>query len=352
MARTNLIGYTAPQLERLMSDLGEQTYRGRQVFKWLYKTRQYDFDLMSDLTKKLREDLSRDYEFTVPTAEKTLVSKDGTRKFLFRLHDGHAIETVLIPGEDNDRRTVCVSSQAGCALGCRFCATGAMGFSRDLTVGEIVGQLLYLRDELGEDAFTNIVFMGMGEPLLNYDNVIRAIGIVSDPAGMSHAAKKVTISTAGIVPAIRKLADDGCKARLAVSLNAATQQKREQIMPVTRKYSLEALTEVLKYYTKTTHWRVTFEYALFKDFNDSMDDVLALTNLVKGIPCKINLLAYNPVDGLKFQRPSDDKVNWFAKQLYPRVPAVTVRKSRGQDIAAACGQLAGENAKPEVNEDV
>ncbi|HWR84303.1 MAG TPA: 23S rRNA (adenine(2503)-C(2))-methyltransferase RlmN [Candidatus Deferrimicrobium sp.] len=341
MSKENLLGYSLNQMENLMILLGEKPYKGRQVFKWLYRVRQYDFALMTDLTKDLRSRLDENYTFEGLTPQHVLESRDGTVKILFRLPDGHPIETVLIPDEDK-RKTVCLSVQAGCTLACRFCATGTMGLLRDLTVGEIIGQLVYLRERFGENAFTNVVMMGMGEPLLNFDNVIEAIGIMTSEIGLGLSAKKVTISTSGVSPKIKKLADLGFKTRLAVSLHAATQEKRLKIMPVAETFHLDKLMDAVRYYVQKTEARVTFEYILFKDFNDTMDDVMALTRLIQGIPCKINLLGYNPVAGLPFERPTDEHIDWFARQLYPRVPAVTVRKSRGLDIQAACGQLAGQ----------
>jgi 23S rRNA (adenine2503-C2)-methyltransferase len=338
MSKQNLLGYTLQQMEDLLAKLGERPYRGKQLFKWLYNNRQYDFRAMTDFTKELRASLESDYEFRPPTLQVKAVSQDGTVKFLFRLDDELPVETVLIP--DDERQTLCVSSQSGCALKCRFCATGTMGLKRNLSVGEIVGQLIHVRDNYGNEAFSNVVFMGMGEPFNNYDNLAEALRIMSDSLGLGIAAKKVTVSTSGITPLIRKYADSGLKAGLALSLHAAVQEKREAIMPVARTYGLDDLIAAIRYYTEKTGRRVTFEYILFDGFNDTMDDVLALTRLVQGIPCKINVLAYNPVPGLDFARPSDDKVDWFAKMLYPRTPAVTVRKSRGQDIDAACGQLA------------
>ncbi len=340
MQKENLLGYTLGRMENLMASLGEKPYKGRQIFKWLYRIRQYDFSLMTNLTKNLRRKLEEEYTFESLKAEHVEESQDGTRKILFRLNDDQPIETVLIPDE-NGRKTVCVSVQAGCALGCRFCATGTMGLLRDLTVGEIVGQLIYLRERFGDNAFTNVVMMGMGEPLLNFENTIEAVKIITDEIGLGQSARKTTISTVGISPKIIKLADLGLKTRLAVSLNAATQEKRAKIMPVAETFDLDELMEAVKYYTEKTGTRVTFEYILFKDFNDSMADVKALSRLIQGIPCKINLLAYNPVKELEFERPSDEQVDWFARQLYPRAPMVMVRKSRGMDIDAACGQLAG-----------
>ncbi len=345
MAKRNLIGLPIAELEKLTVGLGEKAYRGRQLFTWLYSVRQYDFDLMTDLSKELRRKLHDQFEFRLPVIAGEDVSVDGTRKFLYELGDGLCIETVLIPDVGNGRTTVCVSSQVGCALGCGFCATATLGFTRNLSAGEILGQLISLRDKFGESAFTNVVFMGMGEPMMNLDNVLKAIAILSADSGMSHAAKRVAISTAGVIPGIRKLAESGSKARLAVSLNAATQEKRARIMPISRKYPLDDLMKALKKYTTATRTRVTFEYALFEGFNDTEDDIKAIARVVQGIPCKINLLAYNPVSNLPYDRPSDEKMDWFARQLYPKVPAVTVRKSRGTDISAACGQLAGAKAK-------
>jgi 23S rRNA (adenine2503-C2)-methyltransferase len=338
MHKVNLIGFTKPQLEELMLSMGQKAYKGRQMFNWLYNVRQYDFGLMTDFSKELRQRLREQYTIEIMIPEHESISVDGTRKFLFRLHDGHPVETVLIP--DGDRTTVCISVQAGCALGCRFCATGTMGLLRDLTAGEIVGQLLFLRERYGHDAFTNVVMMGMGEPLNNFNEVVNAVRIISDPSGLAHAAKRITVSTSGVTPKIRKLADLGLKVRLAVSLHAATQEKRVRIMPVAETFGLENLMEAVRYFARKTNDRVTFEYILFKGFNDTMEDVKALARLMEGIPCKINILAYNPVPGLPFERPTDDDVDWFARQLLPRAPAVTVRKSRGTDIDAACGQLA------------
>ena len=341
MSKVNLLGYSSGELEGLMQSLGDKSYRGRQLFKWLYKLRQYDFSLITDLSKSLRQTLDEQYDFRTLQLERHDESVDGTQKFLFKLEDGLPVETVLMPDE-NGRKTVCVSSQVGCALKCGFCATGGMGFSRNLSAGEMVGQLIYLRDNIGENAFTNIVMMGMGEPLLNFENLVKAVGIISPSDGLSVSAKKVTVSTAGIVPRIKDLADMKLKVLLAVSLNAAIQEKRTKIMPVSESYSLEELQAVLRYYTEKTSSRVTLEYILFKNFNDTMDDVMAIARFIEGISCKINLLAYNPIDGAGFERPTDGKVDWFARQLYPRVPAVTVRKSRGGDIDAACGQLAAK----------
>jgi 23S rRNA (adenine2503-C2)-methyltransferase len=343
MQLQNLLGHTQTQLEALMLELGEKKFRARQLFKWMYNSREFDFDRMTDFPKELRARLAERFYIKPLELAREAVSKDGTRKFLFRLQDKRPVESVLIP--DEGRTTLCISSQSGCALACRFCATGTMGLLRNLTVGEILGQLVYVREKLGDDAFTNVVFMGMGEPLNNYDDVVEAIRIMSAPHGLALSAKKITVSTSGITPKIKKLADTGLKCKLALSLHAATQAKRLRIMPVAETFGLERLMEAVKYYAEATGQRVTFEYILFDGFNDTMEDVRALARLVHGIPCKINVLAYNEVAGLPFVRPSDEKVDWFGRQLYPRTQAVTVRKSRGRDIDAACGQLAAKALK-------
>ncbi|MFZ1682713.1 MAG: 23S rRNA (adenine(2503)-C(2))-methyltransferase RlmN [Candidatus Zixiibacteriota bacterium] len=343
MQKQNLLGYTQPQLESLMVDLGEKPFRGRQLFKWLYNSRQYNFAEMTDFTKDLRTRLSDQYHVQTLKLAKESVSRDGTRKYLFSLPDGKPVESVLIPDDGSDRVTLCISSQSGCALGCKFCATGTMGLLRNLTVGEIIGQLVYLREQFGDEAFSNVVFMGMGEPLNNYDNLLEAIKIMSNPNGLKISARKITVSTSGVTPKINKLAEAGLKVRLALSLHAATQAKRIKIMPVAETFGLSRLMEAVHYFAEKTGQRVTLEYILFDGFNDTMDDVRALTELVRGLPCKINILAYNEVPGMSFVRPSEERVDWFGRQLYPRVPAVTVRKSRGRDIDAACGQLAARN---------
>jgi 23S rRNA (adenine2503-C2)-methyltransferase len=340
MVKRNIMGCTLPELEALAVEMGEEPYRGRQLFKWIYNDLVHQFADMTTYTRALRARLDETCTFGALEVKRHLKSSDGTEKFLFGLEDGREIEAVLVDLEDH--RAACVSTQVGCALDCRFCATGTMGFTRNLTTGEILAQLVFLRKLHGPECFRNVVFMGMGEPLNNYGNLVAAIGVMTDSLGMGIGAKKIVISTAGVAPAIRKLTDSGSKVRLAVSLNAATQDKRLQIMPIARAFDLDSLMASVRYYAETTGYRVTFEYMLIRGFNDTLDDVLALARLIEGIPCKINLLTYNPVEGLPFERPEDSAVEWFAQQLYPRAPAVTVRKSRGRDIKAACGQLVAD----------
>jgi len=340
MSKVNLMGNNLDQLCNLMVTLGEKPYKGQQLFKWLYKFQQYDFSLMTDMTKDLRTRLDDGYTFESPKLEKASKSDDGTEKFLFLLDNSSPVETVLIPKFENGRQTVCLSSQSGCGLGCRYCATGTMGLLRNLTVGEIVGQLVFIRDRFGLRSISSIVLMGMGEPLMNLDNVLGAIDIMTDEYGMDISPKRITVSTAGLPTQIRKMADAGVKAKLAVSLNTAIQEKREEIMPVAKSHHLDDLIEAVKYYAKMTKNRVTFEYIVFKGFNNTPEDVKAMAKLLRGVSCKINILAYNPVPGLDYERPSDEELDRFIQKLYPHLPAVTVRKSRGLDIEAACGQLA------------
>jgi 23S rRNA (adenine2503-C2)-methyltransferase len=343
MEKINLLGYTLSDLESLMLELGQKSFKARQLFKWIYNLRERDFDRMTDLTLKLRRKLHESYTITGLDLKETARSEDGTEKFLFELSDGRLIESVLIP--DGSKRTVCISTQAGCALGCVFCATGLMGYGRDLYIGEIIGQLLHVREIYGEDGFQNVVMMGMGEPLLNYENMLAALEIISSEIGLSFSAKRITVSTVGIVPRIYELADSDHKVNLAISLHAAVDEKRRRIMPVAKKYALAELMKAAAYYAGKKRKRVTFEYIVFKGFNDSEEDAVALAKLIRGIPCKINILAYNPVNDLPYGRPSDEEIDRFGRYLYPRAPAVTVRKSRGLDIAAACGQLAGKSSK-------
>jgi len=342
ISRQNVCGFGRSDFEHIMTDLGEKPFRGRQLYKWIYKKRVTDFAEMSDLRKEFRERLGRKFSVVLPKILDRQKSSDGTEKLLFGLEDGSAIESVLIYDDAADRMTLCISSQVGCALDCAFCATGKLGYKRNMTVGEIVGQLLAVRNEYGDDAFDNLVFMGMGEPLLNYDNVMASIDIMTDSLGLMLGAKKITISTAGVVSGIERLAASGSKVNLAVSLHAASDAFRRRIMPVAKSFSLGALMEAIREWTSVRNRRVTFEYILFKGLNDREVDARELAKLIAGIPCKINLLGYNPVEGADFLPPDDDDIDRFARILYPRTPAVTVRKSRGKDIAAACGQLAGK----------
>lgn len=340
--KTNLCGLTSSELEKQLSDFGEKSFRGRQIFEWIYKSRLQSFDKMTNLGSGLRDRLAQRFEIRLPHIVDRQKSFDGTEKFLIKLSDNNLIESVLIPDDQSRRKTLCLSSQAGCPLDCKFCATGRIGYGRNLETSEIIGQLLLIRGLYGDDAFDNLVFMGMGEPLLNFDRVMAAIDIMTDKSGVMLSAKRITISTAGITPAIHRLTNSGSKVNLAVSLNSAKDSVRQKLMPVARKYKLAELIKAVKNWGTARKRLATFEYILFKGINDSDDDALALARLVQGIPCKINILAYNEIDNSEFTRPDDAAVDRFAKFLFPRTSAVTVRKSRGVDIAAACGQLAAK----------
>jgi len=341
-ARINICGYSRAECERLVVDMGYKPFHGRQLYKWMYKYLVFDFEQMTDLKKDLRGELQKRCIIKLPKQAAREMSRDGSEKFLFELTDGRAIESVLIPDESAGRTTLCVSSQSGCPLGCIFCATGRLGFGRNLTAGEIVGQVMAIRQLHGAEAFDNLVFMGMGEPMLNYDNVMAAIDMLTDSLGLMVGAKRITVSTVGIIPGIRKLAASGSKVNLAVSLNAANDKLRRELMPAAKGYPLAKLMAAVREWASVRTRRVTFEYILFRGINDSREDALELADLIKGIPCKINLLAYNPIGETGLERPGDEDIDRFARILYPRTPAVTVRKSRGGDIAAACGQLAGK----------
>jgi 23S rRNA (adenine2503-C2)-methyltransferase len=330
-------------LSEWIDSIGEKPYRGRQLWSWMYGKGASSFDDMTDLSKAFRLKLADLAELeTLRLERETDSGLTGTRKFLWECGDGVRIETVFIP--DADRRTVCVSSQAGCALGCAFCATGGMGFIRNLESWEIVEQVLGSRRITGIRP-TNIVVMGMGEPFLNYENVLKAMDVLSDPAGPAIGHRRITISTAGIVPGIRRFTREGRPYKLAISLNATADAIRSKIMPVNRTYPMAGLLSAVKEYTGKTGKRVTFEYVLIRNVNDSMEDAERLLKLLKNLPCKVNLIPFNPGAG-KFQRPDDGRVSAFLEAIKPLASPVIVRMSRGTDISAACGQLATPNLSP------
>lgn len=332
--KVNLKGLWIEDFEKLLGDLGEKRYKARQLASWIYARGATEFDQMTDLSKDLRMKLGQiAYIDQVKLIKRQISEKDLSEKFLFELADGERIETVLM--WEGKRVTVCLSTQVGCPLGCTFCATGQMGFKRNLTAGEIVDQII----ALGEHRITHAVLMGMGEPLLNFDDTLKAIKIMNDEMGLSFSAKRITVSTAGIPSMIQKLAQERLKLKLAISLNAATDARRNQIMPVNKKHPLQELLAAVKHFAKNTNRGVTFEYVLMDGVNDSEKDALALSKLIRGIPCKINLIPYNSVPDLAYRRPSEEKTVAFRDYLYPRCPAVTLRISKGEDILGACGQL-------------
>lgn len=299
---------------------------------------------MSDLPQPLRDRLAQEFEFGTLETVRLLGSKDTTRKFLFRLADGNLIEAVLIPaspalyGSTSDRRTLCVSTQVGCAYGCKFCASGLDGFTRNLDASEIVRQLLAVEKASGE-RIDNVVFMGMGEPLANFANVVRAIGIINAPWGLEIGARHITVSTSGLAPQIRKLADEPLQSRLAISLHGATDEVRNQIMPVNRKYNLTTLLEACDYYASRKKQRIYFEYILIAGVNDMEEQAHLLSRHARRVGAKVNLIPYNTVDGLEWSRPSREKQEKFLSILREHAVVATLRREKGHDIEAACGQL-------------
>jgi 23S rRNA (adenine2503-C2)-methyltransferase len=337
MSRIELKGLNRKELEEFVISSGLEPFRGRQLFRWIYQNGASSFDIMTDLSKQIRTELSKRAEIKNLKIVEKLDSLDGSSKFLFRLSDGLHIESVLIP--EKNRVTLCISSQAGCAVGCRFCATGKMGFMRNLDAGEIVDQLLQAQ-KFSNRKISNIVFMGMGEPMLNLKSVLKACEIMGDDYGPSLAQKKITISTVGIVHGLRKFVDNVHRLGLAISLHSADEKVRKKIIPAAGKNRLQDILTLAKQYTERTGRRVYFEYLLLGGLTDSLADARKLVKAIHGIPCKINLIKYNPVDGLPFKEPAAENVEKFKEYLYPRTYAVIIRESRGADIKGACGQLA------------
>ena len=347
--RTDLKALSREELEAFVQTLGEPRYRGRQLFQWFYGKGAASFEEMTNLPQRLRERLAE--QAVLPTIKMAQLQQatDGTLKALFTLSTGRQIESVLIPdvGEDGEARrlTVCVSSQVGCAMGCAFCATGLMGFQQNLTAGEIFDQVWEM-NQLASERYgrriTNVVFMGMGEPLLNYEAVLKSIEAMTHEDGLGLAARRITVSTVGLARRIRQLADDETRFNLAVSLHAPEDAKRSSIMPVNRRAAtdLDALKDAIQHYTQQTGRRVTYEYCMFEGFNDGEDDARHLARVARWAPSKVNLIMYNPVEGLGFRRTSEKQLNRFIQVLVDEGVRVTVRRSRGQDIDAACGQLA------------
>jgi 23S rRNA (adenine2503-C2)-methyltransferase len=331
------------QLDELRS-IAQPSYRAKQITDWLYKKRVNSFAEMTDLPQVLRAKLADDFSFDKIEVIRALGSTDTTRKFLFRLSDGNLIESVLIPaspalyGSPSDRRTICLSTQVGCAYGCKFCASGLDGWKRNLGPNEIVNQIIAVERESGE-RIDNIVFMGMGEPLANYDSVMSAIQIINAPWGIGIGARHITISTSGLVPQIRKLAEQPLQIRLAVSLHGASDDVRSRIMPVNRKYNLRTLLEACRYFTLRKKQRITFEYILIAEVNDSDEQARKLANHAHALDAKVNLIPYNNVEGLDWVRPPPDRQKRFLAVLRAAGVRATLRREKGDDIAAACGQL-------------
>lgn len=338
----NLRECSLADLEQLMEQLGEPKFRAKQIHEWIWQKHVADIEGMTNLSKGLREKLTAVYGIRKVTIHHSQFSSDGTIKNRLLLHDGHFVESVLIPTEK--RMTACVSSQVGCSLTCKFCATGYMGRKRNLDFDEIVDQVTLLNEQTMkhyDKPLTNIVFMGMGEPLLNYKNVLLAIDKISSPDGLGMSPKRVTVSTAGVARMIRQLGDDKVRFKLALSLHAANDMKRSQIMPINETNDLKTLTEALNYFYKATNNEITFEYILFRNFNDSIKDADELIKLYRQVPADlINIIEYNPITAARFEKPDEEKTKQFMEHLSNNRVNVRLRHSRGKDIDAACGQLA------------
>lgn len=334
----NLKSLTFEELISLAKQLKWEDYRAKQIFTWIWQKGITDINLMTNLAKPKREQLQKQcYISNLKVIDKKQAS-DGAQKFLFALEDDNNIESVFIP--ETNRKTVCVSTQIGCALKCQICYTGKIGFTRNLKFYEIADQILQIQLLTGI-RISNVVFMGMGEPFLNYDESLKAIEAINSDFGLNIGARRITVSTSGIVERIYDFADFPLQAKLAISLNAVTDELRNELMPINKKYPLSELIRAVRYYTDKKKKRVTFEYVVIKGVNDRPDDVKALTKLLYGIPCKINLIPFNSFPKTKFLSPSMEEMQDFAEKLYPMLPAVIIRKSKGSEILAACGQLAG-----------
>jgi len=333
------------QLKSEMIAAGEPAFRAKQVYEWIWKKAARSFDAMGNIPKTTREWLSEKFSLQIVTTAEAQYSADRTIKSSFQLHDNHLVEGVLIP--TRERVTACVSSQVGCSLTCSFCATGYMDRKRNLESFEIYDQVVLIRDQAQEkygQALTNIVYMGMGEPLLNYANVLKSIEQITSPEGLGMSPRRITVSTAGIAKMIQKLGDDQVKFNLALSLHAANDTKRNLIMPINESNTLEVLKAALLYFFEKTGNEITLEYIVFNKFNDTIEDARELYEFAKGIPCKINLIEYNPIAQSSFVNAEADAIAKFSAFLESKRMIVNIRRSRGRDIDAACGQLAGKKA--------
>lgn len=339
----NIKNYDLEDLKQELTSIGEKGFRAEQIFKWLYQEKVKSFDEMTNLSLELREKLKYNYTICNYNILKKLESSDGTKKYLFDILDGNIIESVLM--EYHYGKSVCVSSQVGCKMGCKFCASTGIPFVRNLTAGEIVEQILAIEQDTGEK-ISNIVFMGIGEPLDNYDNVIKAIRILNNPKGLGIGARHISVSTSGLVPRIYDLAKENIQCTLSVSLHASNNEKRSSMMPVNNRYSVEELIKACKDYIAVTNKRISFEYALAKDNNDNMQDAKELANLLKGMLCHVNLIPINKIENGKFTKSSNENIIKFRDYLNDHGIVATIRRELGSDIEAACGQLRRKNLNP------
>ena len=340
----NIRSLTLNQLQEVLQAWQEPSFRAAQIYAWLWQKHAASFEDMSNLSKSLREKLMQNYRLSRVIEHTRQVSADGTLKFIFELFDGKKVEGVLIPTET--RMTACISCQVGCSLTCSFCATGRLGLGRNLTADEIYDQVVLIgkaAEATYQKPLTNIVYMGMGEPLLNYAQVLRSTQLITSPEGLGMSPTRITLSTAGIAKMIEKLGDDGVKFNLALSLHAALDSKRQQVMPINEHNQLKRLQEALNYYYAKTKNRITLEYIIFKDFNDGIEDAKALLQFVRRVPSKVNVIEYNPIGDARFVQAEPQTVDAFVGFLEKNGVTVKVRRSRGKDIDAACGQLSAKN---------
>ena len=338
----NIKDYNLDELITEMENLGEKKFRAEQIFKWLYVDKVKEFDEMTNLSLELREKLKQNYTMCNFKILKKQESADGTKKYLFDVLDGNAIESVLMQYKYG--KTICVSSQIGCKMGCKFCASTGLKFVRSLTAGEIVEQVLAVEQDIG-DKISNIVFMGIGEPFDNYDNVMKAIKILNNQKGLNIGARHISVSTSGLVPMIYKFADEDYQCTLSISLHATNDEKRSKMMPINNRYNIKELMEACKYYINKTNKRISFEYALAKDNNDNLEDAKELVKLLKGMLCHVNLIPINKIENGEFTKSSNKNIIKFRDYLNDNGIVATIRRELGSDIDAACGQLRRKNLK-------
>ena len=342
MLKNNIKNYNLEELQKIVEDLGEKKYRAEQIFNWIYKENVTSFDDMANLPISLREKLKENYDLHIFKIITKQESKDGTKKYLFDVLDGNAIESVLMQYKHG--YTICVSSQIGCKMGCKFCASTGVKFARSLEAGEIVEQLQAVERDAGVK-ISNVVFMGIGEPLDNFENVLKAISLINNQKGINIGARHISISTSGIVPKIYELADKDMQCTLSISLHSASNEKRSEMMPINNAYNIEELIKACKYYIAKTNRRISFEYALAKENNDNLDDARELVKLLKGMLCHVNLIPINKIDNGKFTKSTNENIMKFRDYLNSHGIVATIRRELGSDIDAACGQLRKKEVK-------
>ncbi len=337
-----MIGSSLQDIEAVVAELEEPRFRARQIYANLYRRRLADWALFTDLAQPLREKLGRRFSIAYPQTIQVFQSADGTRRYLFEVAGGHRIESVFIPEEKRD--TFCISTQVGCAVECLFCVTGKLPMRRNLSAAEIVGQVLALQHDRGtESKRLNVVIMGMGEPLLNYDNVMKSLRIMTDPVGMSISSRRITLSTSGIVPGLERLAQEDLIPNLAISLNATTDEVRDKLIPINRRWNIAALLEACRRFPLEPRRRITFEYVLIQEVNDTPEDALRLVQLLRGVKKKVNLIPLNADPWIQLKSPGEERVLAFQKILLEHHLTAYIRRPRGNDVSAACGMLAGRS---------